>query len=678
MLLGSLRHRHAGIAFGLALFLLFGTAPRLPAVHAAPVPAGPEGEGVPSSYYAGWAMEAYPGDSVDHLQAEMQRQVAAGANVVWIGHDNPGDVGYDKHEPALSFAVWYAYRDPRAARHAEAVAMVQAQHNALEAARRLGVRVILPVGYQTQMGSAWNLAHPDAARRLANGAAYNGPNPIDIGASFYAPQYQHDIAAYYRWVDATFVRPYSGTIMMLNLADEPKDGDYSTWADRAFRAAHGYGLFDAGKDPVRQREVGRFEANYIADYAAWSAKQWLAIDPAMRVTMSFCGGYGRYLHEGPDLETIFSAAPSNFVVTFDAYPKDGVYDTPLRDPDLVELFNLVRTLGYYSAAYHRPLWLWSTANSWGLNAASSDPGNIADAVSNGIYLAQLARQAGGNLQGIAVWNYNIRGQGLYQDTHHLTYEPDQMFARVSASFPLLREIMSSPPGRPDTVVLAPNGAALRDAGARLALRARDQYHWESLAVMARGNVDAVTLTHLDAAGLPALRTAIVLARTPDDLAPADDGPLLDLLWHGGTVVAAGRVAHALVGQSAATGTIAATPGTVVRRIATAHGTLLAVDGMAVEELFADASARWALPVWRLALRRNAASTGYQVTAGDVTLFYTIALGGTTMAVTLPAGESTGRLDLYDTHGGLRQTLQLDGRHGPFHVFIARRTYALLS
>ena len=66
-------------------------------------------------------------------------------------------------------------------------------------------------------------------------------------------------------------------------------------------------------------------------------------------------------------------------------------------------------------------------------ASGADPGHIADAVANGIYLAQLARQTGGDLRGIAVWNYNIRGQGLYNDTHRLTYNPDQMFARVSAS-----------------------------------------------------------------------------------------------------------------------------------------------------------------------------------------------------------------------------------------------------
>ncbi len=114
---------------------------------------------------------------------------------------------------------------------------------------------------------------------------------------------------------------------MLNLADEPADGDYSGWADMAFRAKYGYGLRDAGSDPIRQLAVGSFEANYIADYEVWSADQWQTIDPSVKVTMSFCGGYGRYQHEGPDLEAVFQEAPANFVVTFDAYPRDGLYNT---------------------------------------------------------------------------------------------------------------------------------------------------------------------------------------------------------------------------------------------------------------------------------------------------------------------------------------------------------------
>lgn len=87
-----------------------------------------------------------------------------------------------------------------------------------------------------------------------------------------------------------------------------------------------------------------------------------------------------------------------------------------------------------------------------------------------------------------------------------------MFARVSASFALLRAIMAAPAGQATTVVLAPNRPVLRAAGAALALRASDPYHWDQLAVLARTNVAAVVLTHLDGAVLPALRTAIVLAR----------------------------------------------------------------------------------------------------------------------------------------------------------------------
>lgn len=70
-----------------------------------------------TTHYAGWAMDAYPGDSVAYHKSEMARQLAAGANVVWLGHNNPGDVIPGKVEPALSYAVWAAYRDPSARYH---------------------------------------------------------------------------------------------------------------------------------------------------------------------------------------------------------------------------------------------------------------------------------------------------------------------------------------------------------------------------------------------------------------------------------------------------------------------------------------------------------------------------------------------------------------------------------
>ncbi len=106
----------------------------------------------PATPFTGWAMDAYPGDSVATLKTEMARQVAAGANVVWLGHNNPADVGLTKGEPALSFAVWSAYSDRHSPLHAAAAAMVRAQMNALAAAKALGVQVVLPIGYQIQMG----------------------------------------------------------------------------------------------------------------------------------------------------------------------------------------------------------------------------------------------------------------------------------------------------------------------------------------------------------------------------------------------------------------------------------------------------------------------------------------------------------------------------------------------
>lgn len=627
-------------------------------------------------HYTGWAMEAYPGDSVETIKAEMARQLKAGANVVWLGQNNPGEVIAGKAEPALSYAVWAAYLDAQSPDHAVAAAILQAQMNALEAAKSLGVQVIMPIGYQIQMGRTWNQAHPDDLRVGQDGGHYNAGGR---SASFYSPSYRRDIMAYYRWVEGNLVRPYAGTILMLNLADEPNDGDYSTWTDRAFAARYGFRLHQAGTDPARQTQVGRFEAEYIADYAAWSAAQWQGIDPAVRVTFSFDGGYSRYMHEGPDLEAIFRNAPANLTITFDAFPRDGLYATPLRNGDLATLFALVRTLGHYAAVYNRPLWLWSTANSWGLNGASSDPGNIADAVANGIYLAQLVNQGGGSLQGLAVWNYNIHGQGLYNDTHHLTYNPDVMFARVSAGFAAIRAIMAAPPAVPDTVILAPNERTLRQAGAARVMRAVDVYDWTALAAPARDGAAAITLTHLDGETLPGLRSVIVLARTPADLALADRGALLSLLGHGGTVVAATAVAQALIGTTAQSTPVASSGADTmaVRRLQTPQGTLLAVDGGPVERLFSDAGQPWAAGLWVQVLHRPVQRSGYLIDAGGVTLLYSgLARDGASILVTIPAG-APGALTVYDTYGAVDKTIPLDGRARTMAVLVPRRSYALI-
>ena len=76
-----------GIWVALTIVLVVGP-PALP-VHATP----------PPDHYSGWAVDAYPEDSAGEMEATVRRMAESGANVVWIGHNNPGVVDPDKVEP---------------------------------------------------------------------------------------------------------------------------------------------------------------------------------------------------------------------------------------------------------------------------------------------------------------------------------------------------------------------------------------------------------------------------------------------------------------------------------------------------------------------------------------------------------------------------------------------------
>jgi hypothetical protein len=169
------------------------------------------------------------------------------------------------------------------------------------------------------------------------------------------------------------------------------------------------------------------------------------------------------------------------------------------------------------------------------------------------------------------------------------YGYNQMFARVSASFGLLRRIMATPAGSPDTVLLAPVAPALRAAGRTLALRATDLYNWGLLAALARADCHAVVLTSLDAS-LPTLHRVFALAAQAGDVSVDDIRVMRTVLAHGGSVVASVPVAAGAERpkmQAAAGGD----PPLAVRRYVTASGMLLGVDGGAVEQrpLSMDAS-----------------------------------------------------------------------------------------
>ncbi|HSJ55758.1 MAG TPA: hypothetical protein VLC95_01160 [Anaerolineae bacterium] len=657
---------------------------------AALVPGG-ESASVPArlpAHYAGWAVEAYPDASTAEMEATVRRLVAHGANIVWIGHNNPGIVDAQKVEPGLSYAVYEAYIEPADERHDDAVAIVEAQHRMLAACRTAGVPAVLPVGYQIQMGVRWNEAHPDALRRDAEG------EPLDIygggvSASFYAPAYRRDIERYYRWIEAEFARPYADVLLMLNLADEPLGGDYSAHAEAEFRRRHGFRFDEVGADRARQRLLGEFQSRYVVEYAAYSAGQWQALHPGLPVTMSFDGAQARQTFTMPDVEALFRDTPDNIVVTFDAYPRDGLPNVALDDADLVGLFLLARSIGLYSARYDRPVWLWAAANSWGLSQASPDPGSVSDAVANGIYLSLLVRQAGGSLQGIAYWNYNVKEQGLYNDTHDVVYDVETMFARVSAALPLLRRLMATGDAAVEVLVLAPPARAYEAIGAQRAAVLLEVHLYHRLQVLAQSGVNVAVVGRLEEwqvgrlegwkaarrraagredgegeGGLEGVRTIVVLAPSVESIDRRDVESLRVFLERGGKVLAAAEVAQALDGGRG--GNDVMMGGGLVER----RGSLYAAQ-QGVGVLF-EASRRAALnDFWREALGIENIQPGYRVETGGYAFHYQIGAAPALVDVDLAHSACGYRYD-----ANAMPVERLCGAH--LEVPLNRREYILLK
>jgi hypothetical protein len=623
-------------------------------------------------HYSGWAVEAYPEASAAEMEALVRRLVNNGANVVWIGHNNPGEVDAAKVEPGLSYAVYKAYTDPADPRHADAVAMVDAQKRMLEACRTVGVQAVLPIGYQIQMGRRWNEEHPNDVRRDAEG------NPLNIygggvSASFYAPSYRRDIDKYYRWVEAEFVQPYAGVILMLNLADEPIGGDYSAHAEAEFRRRHGFGFADVGDDPARQRLLGAFQSRYVVEYAIYSAGLWQALHPGLPVTMSFDGAQARQTFTLPDVEALFRDTPDNFIVTFDAYPRDGLPDVPLSDKNLVGLFLLARSAGLYSARYGKPLWLWAAANSWGLSQASPDPGTVSDAVANGLYLALLVRQGGGDLQGIAYWNYNIKEQGLYNDTHDTAYDVETMFGQVSAALPTLRRLMAEPPARPEVLILSPPARSHEQIGVERTAILLEVQPFQRLAILAKEGVNAAVVGSLgdwSDGGLGESRLVdwvgviVALSPSPEYLSEGDLALLREFLQQGGKVVTSPGVGAALVGA------VDAGPELLYDGLVGRQGNLYTAQ-MGIAVLFEDARHEVLVPFWQEVLGLDAAQPGYRLVTDRYVFHYHIGAEPVVVRWDLPF-EALGRR--YDDEG--RPVGWLHGVE--LEVTLGRREFVLLE
>jgi len=518
------RSLHLTLLCCLLLSLVQGIAPGR--VAAAPL----------SGSYAGWAMDAYPNMSQNDMGTALNRMRGAGSNLLWIGHPNPVEVNPGAREVGLSYAIYTALANPADPLNPSARSILAAQLRALDAARLSGLKVVLPVGYRSQMGAAWNAAHPSSLRRGADGVL------IDFGgidASPYAGDFRDDMARYYAWVEQNLIVPYRDVIVMINLADEPSGVDYSAPADSAFNAKYGFHFKDVGNNQTRITQLGQFQSHVMVDFAAWAGQQWMRLDPAVAVTMSFCGGIGRTSQQAPPLEDVFREVPPNFQPTWDAYLRDGTAADSLNDSDVTGLILLSGTLAHLSARYQRPYWLWSDANSWGLGQESGDPSNIADAMVNLRLLADISRQGGGILKGIAVWNYNLRGQGLYDGNRRTTYDPDQMFTRVTGTFPQIRQILDGPAGPgADVIVLAPNVMPYRLIGqSRLVdVFAFRGYNFLDLVSLARSGANITVSDTLAQEDMARTRMLVILARDASDLTPSDVARTQAFRATGGTVV----------------------------------------------------------------------------------------------------------------------------------------------
>jgi hypothetical protein len=390
-------------------------------------------------FWAGWAMDAYPEMSSDEIRGHVARQKAAGCNFTWGGHNNPGEVDQEKIEPAMSYAVYAALVNPADPLHGQAKAIFDAQIRLLEACRDEDMPIVFPIGYQIQMGKDWNENWSEHLRRDKEGQI------VDWGgrsACFYSPQYQEDIQRYYEWISNEVIKPFSDTIVMVNLSDEPFGGDYSHWAEEEFKERSGMTFAEAeraGDDGLFA--LGKFQGEYIADYAGWSARAWSLINPDHPTTVSFCGHHGREDYAMPYIPAVFELTPENFYPTWDVYPRDGHFYNPVQESDISPLIVFLQQLSRLSARHDRPVFFWTTGNSWGLGQSSSDKANIADALVNQFYLTENMKKNGGSLGGIAIWNYNIKVQGLYNDTNPIIYDPDEMFEKLSAGLKNLRVFM---------------------------------------------------------------------------------------------------------------------------------------------------------------------------------------------------------------------------------------------
>jgi hypothetical protein len=399
----------------------------------------------------GWAYSPRWRKSRTEVVADLRRMRDLGCNTIYIGHNSAGDTNPDAYEPGLAPSNWYAIAaaTPSAA---DARIVVSAVNTSLDAAREVGLDVVLGIGYQIMMGDEWNDAHPDDLRLNRNGDLLKHWGSV-FTASPYSEVYRRDIREYYGWINQTFVLP-NPHVVALNLADEPMGSDFSSHAMAAFQARYGVS-FQAATNAQR----GEFLTGVIPDYAAWSANFWDRLNPDVRTMMTF--HVQRDAPFLPDVERIFAQTPPSFVFSEDTHLDDGLIDRAITAENVRLLYGMCRTFGWLSQVYGKSLMLWTAANAWGLKRN----GGLAEARQNLDIVHDATRQAGGEIGMLMAWGWNIKFQGVYDDEGNFAADKDSMIAGVSQMLADRRERLSVPStGRPDRVYHLPSATLTAAVG----------------------------------------------------------------------------------------------------------------------------------------------------------------------------------------------------------------------
>lgn len=377
----------------------------------------------------GWAYTAVPGVSRQQMIEDMKKMKNLGMNIVYIGHANPGNVDPHGDETGLDPALYFSLRDKDSS-STDAQLIYQAILDSLEASKTMGLDVVLPVGYQIQMGASWNSKNSQYLRIDKNGDKMNHWGSGET-ASPYSPQYLSDIREYYQWVNDNFVSKYPN-IVAINLADEPMGSDFSIWAKDEFVKRYNIN-FDSAPAETR----GEFLSEVIADYAASMSNMWKEINPQVWTMMTF--HIQREQPWVPNMESLFRKTPATFVVSADTHLHDALSDLPLTESEVDHLYGLVRTLSYLSKVYNKKLMLWTSANAWGL----TNKGGVKEAEKNFEIVDQASRQGGRKVAMIMAWGWNIKNQGVYRCEGQCAFDSEEMINTVSSKMAAVRDTLSN-------------------------------------------------------------------------------------------------------------------------------------------------------------------------------------------------------------------------------------------